>query len=79
VVRTIRAKFTNGKIEPLENVDLEEGEEVLVTLELEGTATSRKALVRTAGAWKGSIDFDAYLKDLYAARREPSPGTTLNS
>jgi len=48
----------------LENVELEEGEEVIVTLELEGKATSKKVLVRTAGAWKGSIDFDEYLKDL---------------
>ena len=64
MVRTIRAQFVNWKIEPLENVELEEGEEVIVTLELEGKATSKKVLVRTAGAWKGSIDFDEYLKDL---------------
>ena len=50
MVRTIRAKFVNGKIEPLENVDLEEGEEVFVTLELDGKATSKKVLVRVAGA-----------------------------
>ena len=64
MVRTIRAQFVNWKIEPLENVELEEGEEVIVTLELEGKATSKKVLVRTAGTWKGSIDFDECLKDL---------------
>jgi len=64
VVRTIRAQFVNWKIEPLEDVELEEGEEVIVTLELEGKANSKKVLVRTAGTWKGSIDFDEYLKDL---------------
>ena len=64
MVRTIRAQFVNWKIEPLENVELEEGEEVIVTLELEGKATSKKVLVRTDGAWKSSIDFDEYLKDL---------------
>jgi predicted DNA-binding antitoxin AbrB/MazE fold protein len=50
VVRTIRAKFVNGKIEPFENVELDEGEEVFVTLELDGKATSKKVLVRVAGA-----------------------------
>lgn len=79
MARTIKAKFINGKIEPLEAVDLQEGEEVLVTLDRERKSTSKKgALARTAGAWKGTIDFDTYLKDLYAARREPGPGTILN-
>ena len=50
MVRTIRAQFVDWKIEPLENVELEEGEGVIVTLELEGKATSKKVLVRTAGA-----------------------------
>ena len=63
----------------MENVELEEGEEVFVTLELYGKATSKKVLVRTAGAWKGYIDFDKNLKDLYAASRGPGPGTNLNS
>ena len=74
--KEIKARFYRGKIELLENVELEEGDEVFVTLELEGKATSKKVLVRTAGAWKGSIDFDEYLKDLYAARRDPGPGPT---
>ena len=33
MVKTLKARFTNGNIVPLEPVDLEEGEEVVVTLE----------------------------------------------
>ena len=33
MVKTVKARFTNGAIVPLELLDIEEGEEVLVTLE----------------------------------------------
>ena len=33
MIRSIRARFTGGKLEPLEPLALEEGEEVVVTLE----------------------------------------------
>ena len=33
MLKTVKAKFTNGAIVPLEPLDIEEGEEVLVTLE----------------------------------------------
>ena len=35
MLKTVKAKFTNGAIVPLEPLDIEEGEEVLVTLEEE--------------------------------------------
>ena len=33
VLRSVRARFTDGKLEPLDELDLEEGAEVEVTLE----------------------------------------------
>lgn len=73
----IRARFSRGKIEPLEKVNLKEGEEVTVIIDERITKAGKEALARTAGAWKGTLDFDAYLKDLYASRRQPSPDVTL--
>ena len=75
MAKEIRARFSKGKVEPLEEVDLKEGEEVIITIREEAPATG--AFERAAGGWKGTLDFDAYLKDLYASRRKQSPEVTL--
>jgi predicted DNA-binding antitoxin AbrB/MazE fold protein len=78
MVREFRARFSKGKIEPLEKVDLQEGEEFTISIKEESKAgAAREALARAAGAWKGTLDFDSYLKDLYASRRQPSRDITL--
>ena len=75
MAKEIRGRFSNGKIEPLENTDLKDGDEVIITLPEEKPATG--AFERAAGGWKDTLDFDAYLKDLYASRRRQSPEVTL--
>ncbi|HLF04597.1 MAG TPA: antitoxin family protein [Dehalococcoidia bacterium] len=78
MAREIRARFSKGLIEPLERVDLTEGEEITITIREKGsTITSKEALANAAGAWKGTLDFEAYLKDLYASRRRPSRDVSL--
>ena len=78
MARGIKARFTKGKIEPLERLDLREGAEITITIREEAKSGSdREALARTAGAWKDTLDFDAYLKDLYASRRQPSRNISL--
>ena len=65
MVRRIRARFTGGKTEPLEDLDLKRGDEVTITIGERATgSTAKDALARAAGAWKGTLDFDAYLKTL---------------
>ncbi len=72
-MREIRARFSKGKIEPLEEIDLRDGDEITITIQEELTpASARDSLARAAGAWKDTLDFEAYLKDLSAARRQPS-------
>ena len=67
--KTIRAKFANGVIEPLEELGLTEGEEITVTI-TETPKRSRKndGLTKSAGGWKGTIDADKLIKDIYADR-----------
>ncbi len=78
MVREIRAKYSKGKIEPLEDIDLREGEEITITIQERRSAVDADdAFVRAAAAWKGTLDFDLYLKDLYAARRHPSRVFTM--
>lgn len=78
MAREIRARFSQGKIEPLEELNLKEGEEIVISIQEESKAEAAKgAFVSAAGAWKGTLDFDAYLKDLYASRRQPSRDVSL--
>jgi predicted DNA-binding antitoxin AbrB/MazE fold protein len=76
--REIRARFSQGKIEPSEELELEEGEEVVITVQkFRKPSEAKGAIERTAGAWKGTLDFDAYLEDLYRARRSQGREFTL--
>lgn len=75
--KTIRARFHDGKFEPLEAVDLPEGREVTLTIVEGSGAPDFAAFRRAAGAWKGTLDADALIRDIYAdrlrsTRAEPS-------
>ena len=65
----IRARFSNGVIEPLEKVDLEEGEEIriIITKHAKGKGII-EALRASAGGWKGTHDPEELKRDIYADR-----------
>lgn len=69
---TIRARFADGKIEPLEPVNLQDGDELVVTIVARRPPRTvdevRAALRASAGAWRGLIDTDALLRDIYESR-----------
>jgi predicted DNA-binding antitoxin AbrB/MazE fold protein len=74
--KTIRAKFKKGMIEPLERLELEEGKEILVTIK---DLPSEDRFVKAMGGWKGTIDCEELLKDIYESRRISAkrPGVKL--
>ena len=65
---TIRARFTGGVLEPLERVDLPEGKEVTITIIDVPSGNNVDAFRRSAGGWKGTIDADALICNIYADR-----------
>ncbi len=69
MAKEIRARFSGGKIEPLEDVDLEEGEEVRVIIpdRVKGKRVI-EMLRATAGAWKGTHDPEHLKRNIYADR-----------
>ena len=68
--KTIRARYKKGVIEPLEKLELEEGEEVKITVSsLPADEMAREAIKATAGAWSGEVNCDELTKDIYDARR----------
>jgi predicted DNA-binding antitoxin AbrB/MazE fold protein len=65
---TIRARVKDGKLEPLEKVDLPEGKEVLVTILRVPRSRDAEAFRRSAGSWKGLVDAEALIRKLYENR-----------
>lgn len=62
MLRTIRARFSNGVFGPLEPeavVGLREGEEVLLTVSTPLSDDATDSLGETAGGWKGLVDGEA--------------------
>jgi predicted DNA-binding antitoxin AbrB/MazE fold protein len=79
MVREIKGKYSKGVIHPLEELDLKEGEEVVITVKetIIPDRASEEAFRRAAGSWEGALDFDAFLRDLYNSRRRQSPEVEL--
>lgn len=65
---TIRARMKGGMIEPLDRVDLPEGQEIELTILTTPTASDRDAFQCSAGQWKGTLDADALIRQIYADR-----------
>lgn len=66
--RTIRARFSKGVIKPLEKVDIEEGKEIMVTIMGVPSKHKLDAFKKSAGAWKGTIDAEKLIENIYADR-----------
>lgn len=66
MLRTIRARFSNGVFEPLKPeaiVGLREGDEVVLTVSAPLSDDATDPFGTTAGSWKGLVDGEA-LKSL---------------
>ena len=68
IAGTIRARFANGVLEPLETLNLHEGKEVTITILDVPSARDVDAFRRSAGGWKGTIDAEEFIKHIYADR-----------
>ena len=69
VSKTIKARFRNGFIEPLEEVELEEGEEFTLTIvRLPEAKTDKDAFRESKGGWKGLIDCEELKRNIYEDR-----------
>ena len=81
---TVRARYEKGVLTPLEPLDLEEGKEVVVSVEDtpapnaapgeaagdidEDEAAKLERFKSARGAWKDLIDGDAFIKMIYESR-----------
>jgi predicted DNA-binding antitoxin AbrB/MazE fold protein len=57
-----------GVLEPLERTDLPEGKEVLITVVSVAEDPDDEAFLRSAGSWKGLVDAEKLIRDIYEDR-----------
>jgi len=65
---SIQARVVNGVLEPLERLDLPEGEVLTITIIRLPVNVRGGGLERSAGGWKGLIDAEALKRNIYADR-----------
>lgn len=65
---TVRARVKGKMLEMLGNVHLPEGKEVTVTILEVPSHEDREAFRAAAGAWKGTIDAEALICNIYHDR-----------
>ncbi len=69
VLRSIRARYSKGVLEPLEELDIEEGAEVSVSIkETPSADEADEAFRRSAGSWKGNSNPDELIRMIYESR-----------
>jgi len=66
--RSVRARVRGSSLDLLDPVPLSDGDEVLVTISQPVPAADMDAVWRAAGSWKGMVDADALIANIYADR-----------
>jgi len=66
--KTIKARYRNGVIEPLEKINIEDGSEITIMVS-ELNIAGAEGIKKSFGGWKGLIDADQFLKDIYESRK----------
>ena len=76
--RKVKAKFSKGRIELLEELDLQEGEEVIILVnDKPKGGKGPDGFERAAGGWVGLVDTDELLRRVQESRKVISPPTEL--
>ena len=65
---TIRARIKGGVIELLEQVDLPEGQDIMVTIITPPSHPDSEAFRASAGRWQGTMDADTLIQNIYTDR-----------
>ncbi len=71
MLKTIKARYRNGLIEPLEEIDLADGTEITITVDISPASSSaeerRARFLSSAGSWKDIVD-EKFLDEIYRQR-----------
>jgi len=70
LLKTIKARYRNGVIEPLEKIDIAEEAEIIVTIDVPASMSEEerwKKFLSAAGGWKDIVD-EGFLDEIYRQR-----------
>jgi len=70
LLKTIKARYRNGVIEPLEEIDIAEETEITVTIDVPASISEEerwKKFLSAAGGWKDIVD-EGFLDEIYRQR-----------
>ncbi|MBI5316154.1 MAG: antitoxin family protein [Nitrospirae bacterium] len=73
---TIRARIKDGKIELLEQIDLPDGQDIMVTIVTSPSDQDSETFRKSAGRWQGTVDADTLIRNIYTNRllsNRPAP------
>ena len=79
MLKTIKVKFSKGSLEPMEQLDIKEGSELFVTLDIEDSCSNEDRIDRfksSIGAWEGTHDPEVLLRNIYTDRLTGSRAET---
>ncbi|NUM37456.1 MAG: antitoxin family protein [Candidatus Brocadiae bacterium] len=68
MIKTIRASYINGMFKPLEKLDIPEGQEITITMDIVSSNAVKNGIQASAGAWKDLIDTEKLKKGIYENR-----------
>ena len=67
--QTVRARYVSGALQPLEALDLNEGDEVLISVGALKPSGRPVDGNMGAGGWVGLVDAEQLKRDIYASRQ----------
>ena len=77
MAQSVKATYKDGVLEPSESLNLEDGQEVGLSISETGDAPDGiRPRVETAGSWRGLVDAEQLKRDIYESRemvRRPDP------
>lgn len=65
---TIRARMKGGMIELLEQIDLPDGQDIMVTIITSPSRQDSETFRNSAGRWQGTVDVDTLIRNIYTDR-----------
>ena len=68
MLKTVKAHYRQGRIEPIEPLSLKEGEELEVTVSVADEKPDGDPTASTAGAWAGLLDCVEFEEEVYESR-----------
>ncbi|MBI5789233.1 MAG: antitoxin family protein [Candidatus Schekmanbacteria bacterium] len=67
-MKTLKAKYSNGVLNPMEKLPFSEGVELTISILSPDTEPKKDLFAKAAGAWKGKVDAKKLINDIYADR-----------